>query len=838
MMVKPVALLLCAGEGTRMKDQRTNKVCYEVAGIPAVIRSINNMQAAGIDQFMVVVGSKSEKVMECLAGIPGVTYAYQPQQLGTGNAAMCGLKQLRTFGYHGPVLIVMGDKIIATDVILDLINRYNDDSKAPVFAVQPKEFNPSGGRICIKDGKVCGIYEMLDSMLLYLSGVDDKTEHGFEEALVQFEIGKNKKNKLISAALKRADALASNAVLAGRSFTFDDIEGGEFVNTATYLVDCDELFDALGGLNSDNAQGELYLTDALNFMIENNGAQVCPIYNRAKLLTYSTMEELFALNKYFIHENTHNDDFPFASERIYELRLWGDDIQRKFNDIYGNNPEQIELRRQKLIELLEAFISKYGDRRVVVSRSPGRVNLLGRHIEHRGGSINVMSINRETLIVASPRDDDTVNIANIDPRFPERSFGILESIKDNKSDDWIEFIENDVTLKMVLDSQGDWANYVKASVLRLQMKDRRTLLRGMDMLFCGDIPMAAGLSSSSSIVVATSEAAIAINHMDVQAKDFIHLCGEGEWFVGSRGGSGDHAAMKCGQRDMITHLDFCPFEIGESVKFPEDYDIVVANSFVEAKKSEGAKDKFNQKVACYEIGFMLVKKMFPEYASRLKYLKDINQKTLGISQSKIYKILLSIPQYMTRDEVFAALPEYGEALERIMRSHVQPERYEIRSTMLYGIAECQRAQMCIEFLKSKDYDSLGKLMNISHNGDRVSQNGKPYDYSAGDKYLVRLIEDLSSEEPERVLNAQIYNQPGGYACSTETIDSLVDAAIKHPGVMGAELSGAGLGGCILILVRREQTESLLEMLKSTYYDKNNLPMGAQVFVPIAGSSVI
>ncbi len=838
MMAKPIAVLLCAGEGTRMNDQRTNKVCYEVAGIPAVIRSIKNMQAAGVEQFMVVVGSKSEKVMECLSGIPGITYTYQAERLGTGNAAMCGLKQLRTFGYHGPVLIAMGDKIIASDVISGLIERYDENTKRPVFAVQPKEYNKSGGRICMHGEKVCGIYEMLDSLLLCLADVEDKTEQGFTKALECFDISKKKRTKLIERAVIAGNDLRSSVTLAGERFGFEDVEGGEYVNTATYLVDSDTAFSALGGLDSNNAQGELYLTDALNTMIEQTGGYIYPVCDRSKLLTYSTMEELLALNKYFFYESEKKDTFPFASERIYELRLWGNDIKQKFIDIYGDHEDQIQLRRDKLIELLEAFIAKYGDRRVVVSRSPGRVNLLGRHIEHRGGSINVMSINRETLIVAAPRDDDTVNIANLDPRFDERTFGILESIKDYKSDDWLEFIENDVTLKMVLDSKGDWSNYVKASILRLQMRDRSRLLRGMDMLFCGDIPMAAGLSSSSSIVVATSEAAIALNHMDVQAKDFIHLCGEGEWFVGSRGGSGDHAAMKCGQRDMITHLDFCPFEIGESVEFPADYDIVVANSFVEAKKSEGAKDKFNQKVACYEIGFMLVKKAFPEYAAKLKYLKDINQKHLGISQSRIYKMLLAIPQYMTRGEVFDALPEYRDELERIVRSHEPPERYEIRSTMLYGIAECQRAQLCIEYLRAKDYVSLGRLMNISHNGDRVSKNGKPYDYSAGDKYLVKLIEDLSSEEPKRVLAAQIYNQPGGYACSTETIDALVDTVVKHPGVMGAELSGAGLGGCILILVRRENTESLLEMLKSTYYDKNNLPMGAQVFVPIAGSSVI
>ena len=126
-------------------------------------------------------------------------------------------------------------------------------------------------------------------------------------------------------------------------------------------------------------------------------------------------------------------------------------------------------------------------------------------------------------------------------------------------------------------------------------------------------------------------------------------------------------------------------------------------------------------------------------------------------------------------------------------------------------------------------------MNISHNGDRVFKDGKPYDYSVPDAYLKRLIEDIRSEDIERVAAAQIYNQPGGYGCSTRTIDELVDHIISLDGVVGAELSGAGLGGCIIILVKRSATEALLSDLKKVYYDKNGLPMGAQVFTPVAGS---
>lgn len=833
-MKNAVAILLCAGEGTRMGNTGTNKVCCEVAGVPAVIRTINNMKKAGVERFVTVVGSKSEKVMECLADVEGVVYAFQSKRSGTGNAAACALNALDNFNYDGPVLIAMGDKIISDEVITELLEKYDDKNREAVFAVMPKEFNESGGRICQKNGKICGIYEMLDSALLSLADVREKTEEGFMEALDKMSISEKKKGKLLANALRAGENLKNSASLAGESFTSAEIEASKFVNTATYVVDCRMLSQAIKGLSSANAQGELYLTDAINTIIEKNGAKICPVYDESKLLTYSTMDELIALNRFFA-EALQDEKFPRASERIDELSEWSDATKRAFAEIYGNNDILLNERRETIIGVLRAFIDKYGDRRVVIVRSPGRVNLLGRHIEHRGGSINVMSIDRETVAVAAARNDDMINIANVSTRFGDSSFGILDSIKTHEGDKWIEYIEQEDILKMVRENSGDWSNYVKAAVLRLQLENTSHLLCGMDMMFTGNIPVAAGLSSSSSIVVATAEAAIALNNMDMEAKDFIHLCGEGEWFVGSRGGAGDHAAMKCGKRDMITHLDFCPFEIGESVEFPQDYSIVVANSFVEAKKSEGAKDKFNQKVACYEFGFMLMKKKHPEFASKMKYFKDLCPDRLGVRQSKTYRMLLSLPEYMTVEEIKEQLPEYDVQIERILKTHNPPEKYEIRSTVLYGIAECMRANICINLLKKSDYSALGRLMNVSHNGDRVTKNGEVYDYSAGDRYILDLIDDLGSEDPARVDSAQIYLQPGGYACSTPTIDDLVDFIVRQKGVMGAELSGAGLGGCIIILVKKENSQALLDALKTHYYDKNGLTMGAQEFVPVAGS---
>lgn len=829
----PVAILLCAGEGTRMKDERTHKVCFEIAGVPAVVRQISNLKKAGIKRFVVVVGSKADKVMSCLDGIEGIVYAFQPVRNGTGGAALYGLYALKSIGYEGPVLIAMGDKIISPDVFTKLIDEYKSSKKKAAFVGQPKSYNLSGGRILSIKNEFYGIIEQADSYYLALGKEPNKSKEAFDKILTKLGMNEKKKEILIEKALK-SNKLKPNIIINGIDFDTQKIENMEYVNTATYIFDLSIAIEKLEKAKQDNAQNEIYLTDAINMLAIDNEVHVTYVNESNKIHTYSTMDELLLLQQFFI-EPTLKKEIPRASKWVLELKKWSSKTKAEFVKIYGDD-DVIEERRDTYLNLLRSFITKYGDREVVITRAPGRVNLMGRHIEHRGGSINVMSINRETIAIASPRNDDVVSISNTDPKFKDYSFSILDIIKLCDTENWIQFIENEEILKMVVDSKGEWVNYVKAAILRLQLQYKDKMISGMDMMFEGNIPIAAGLSSSSSIVVATAEAAISLNDMDIQPKDFIHLCGEGEWFVGSRGGAGDHAAMKCGHFGKITHLKFFPFEIGESIDFPEEYSLVVANSFVEAKKSAGAKDLFNQKIAEYEFGLMLIKKLFPQYASKIKYLRDVNARNLNIPQSKIYEILLALPEKLSNEDLYNSLPEFLDKIKNIQKSHSIPSEYEIRSTVLYGLAECERAELCIDLLKEKKHKELGKLMHISHDGDRVWKDGKEYDYYAKDEYLYSLIADLRSENITRVERAQVYNQPGGYACSTKTIDELVDYVNKKNGVIGTELSGAGLGGCILILVKKEDTDNLLSSLKADYYDKNNFPMGAEVFKPVAGSN--
>ena len=175
---------------------------------------------------------------------------------------------------------------------------------------------------------------------------------------------------------------------------------------------------------------------------------------------------------------------------------------------------------------------------------------MSRHIDHQGGICNLMTIGYETLMVVRPRKDDRVKLYSTDPdHFPEREFSIGKLVEDLPWDDWISLVNSEKVSSIVHTYGGDWAQYIKAAVLRLQKKFRTQKLCGMEIVVSGNIPIAAGFSSSSSLVVGAAEAAVAVNRLETLPVQLVDLCGEGEWFVGTRGGAADHAASSSVKRE-------------------------------------------------------------------------------------------------------------------------------------------------------------------------------------------------------------------------------------------------------------------------------------------------
>lgn len=887
----PICIILAAGRGTRMRSQTTHKVCFPISGRPAILRALDSYTAGGLTNFHLVVGALAGQVMETVtAEYPQATFVYQAEQRGTGHAARVAVEPLVTMGYTGPVLITMGDKLIDPKAVEKLVRTFTEGSYHAVVGVLPRQSKGSGGRVLLRsNGSLAGIVESRDIQRASIFAEAHASVAAAADVTAAVESVVGYSRELIPDSKKRQVALGElfNVLEAGDHegliqtlealdsdagrirlgqdvFTPEEADSTPFHNAAFYMFDTGALYEGLQRITADNAQGEEYLTDVVNLLANDAQGNFRVGYSEFApddILTYNNPEELVAVEEAFRKRlrdsgvlEVHKPYLPRGSYRMVSewlSVLQSDDasVRLVLREIYGDDLALWKDRVAAYTAALERFGNLYGyDRKVVLVRAPGRINLMGRHIEHRGGTVNVMAISKEAVLVAAPNDDDVVRVSNTDPtHYPDVTFSIGDEIAHLPWADWLEYINHEHVQRLVYESGGSWVNYVKAALLRLQFQFKEQQIRGMDIVFTGNIPVAAGLSSSSAVVVATAEAAIAMNGLDVVPQDFVDLCGEGEWYVGSRGGAGDHAAMKFSRSGEVTHIGFFPFQVKGSTPFPDGYELLIANSHIKAQKMTNAKDTFNQRVASYEIGLLLLRERFPKMAAKLERLRDLHPSRLGIRPSELYNMLLALPEKLTQAEVIELLGRrHGEALQMLFKSHAEPDHYLIRSVVLYGAAECARAELCREYLARGDMEGLGRLMQISHDGDRVAKyttgtegwSCGTYDYSASDAYLKSLIDDLVSEEPERVSRAQLHLQPGRYACSTPEIDEMVDLSLEVPGVLGAQLSGAGLGGCIMVLVRSEAKEQLKQVLTQSFYVPRGLTPQITESTPVMGSMLI
>ena len=184
-------------------------------------------------------------------------------------------------------------------------------------------------------------------------------------------------------------------------------------------------------------------------------------------------------------------------------------------------------------------------------------------------------------------------------------------------------------------------------------------------------------------------------------------------------------------------------------------------------------------------------------------------------------------------------------LDAICSGHNPPEDglYPIRGVVMFGLAEMQRSAAYADALKKGDMELIGKLMQISHDGDRVTKYDEKWHPSqwtsrCDNAYIMERLNDLESGDVERVIRSQLIFQPGSYSCSLPEIDRLVDIANRTEGVLGAQLAGAGLGGCMMILAKNEAIPQLRRNLIEKYYRPAGIPEEILVSAPISGAGVV
>ena len=156
-----VTIILAGGKGTRMGTSDKHKVCFEVLGVPVIIRALETYNLCGAMLNVVVVGSMAESVMATVnRRFPGTPYAFQDKPLGTGDAARKGADLLERMRFDGDVLVVAGDKVIDPKVVRQLLAAHEQSKADATLATAKRPPNSSSG-ILLKSprGNIVGILE-------------------------------------------------------------------------------------------------------------------------------------------------------------------------------------------------------------------------------------------------------------------------------------------------------------------------------------------------------------------------------------------------------------------------------------------------------------------------------------------------------------------------------------------------------------------------------------------------------------------------------------------------------------------------------------------------------
>ena len=862
-----VTIILAGGKGTRMQDSSCNKVCHLLDNQPVITRAIEQYVRIGADTSYVVIGADSEQIIEAVSRAKGESvFCHQIEPKGTGNAARTAADILQTTGYSGDVLVVAGDKVLEDSILMRLIDTFYANESDLAFVVgNVCDFLTAGRIINDTNGNVLGNIEVSDiSRFLYIRELQNESSEHPISAIRAKKLASNYfiNDQKASIALGHLwehirndedvtqqilDSLVEPAWLkfnlGGVSLDDKLLSDAKYANLSIYMFKASALYEALSQITNDNSQQEEYLTDTIGILAASGyRIDMVPITYREEAMAFNTPEELVAIKAHYasksrLHSTDERTSIRTTSKWINLFNMHGADVDHHLRRIYGNDGAVITTKRQMIKSSLENFAECFGDQEVVISRAPGRVNIMGRHIDHQGGCGNMIAVAQDTFLIVSRRPDRMVKLQNMDSnRFQERII-CIDDLFDEYDGNWLNFINSELVKARLAKSRGDWSHYVVAAILRLQARYPEIHICGMNIMVYGDIPIAAGLSSSSTIVVAAIEAIAYLNNLSIPSEEFVELCGEAEWYVGTRGGSGDHAAMKFAQKCCVTQVGFFPFRVIDTVSFPEGYKFMICNSHIKAQKTDGAGNIFNHRVACYNIGREIFKRSYPEYAPTINHLRDINTANLSISYTRLLGMLKSLPETIFRDDVVEYIPQ--DMAAKYLKTHSPSlSTYHIRSVAMYGLSECERSRRCIDLLKSCNLQDFGRWINTSHDGDRITRwNGEssiPFTLDCSDLVMDKLIMSTSSNAPE----AQLENQSGSYSCSIPQIDKMVDIALSVDGVLGAQIAGAGLGGCIMALIQDDACKRLEEAMIQHYYEPSILEPEMFICHPVNGSGLI
>ncbi len=369
-----------------------------------------------------------------------------------------------------------------------------------------------------------------------------------------------------------------------------------------------------------------------------------------------------------------------------------------------------------LSNLTTRFFELYGnpDEKPKLFFAPGRVNLIGEHTDYNGGFVLPCALQYGTYLLIRHSAGPVMRFASTNMEF-----------------------RTEIPLERLSEKVGSqWVNYPLG--IFDQFRQMNIAFGGFDMLFSGDIPNSAGLSSSASIEMVTAYAlTVMLNAGQLEMVDLVKLSQRSEnEFIGLNCGIMDMFAIGMGKKDFAIFLNCRTLEYKRVSFVLNGFKLIIANT---NKKRGLADSKYNERVAECQLAVTYLGQKMP--------LSKLGE----LSFMQFFKMQDTIP-----DEL-------------------------VRRRARHVISENQRVLNAVSCLQKGDIVQFGALMNASHESLREN-----------------------------------------YEVTGFELDTMVAAAQKINGVVGARMTGAGFGGCAVFLVTEKVVNAVIEQVGHEYEEKTGI----------------
>ncbi|MCJ1318764.1 galactokinase [Xylographa vitiligo] len=485
------------------------------------------------------------------------------------------------------------------------------------------------------------------------------------------------------------------------------------------------------------------------------------------------------MSSHSIHEPvpiTKSLDFVYEAASLPSQHKRWDALRSRFSSLYGKEPD-------------------------FISRSPGRVNIIGEHIDYSLYEVLPMAIEADVIIAiaTSAAPEAKVSISNVN----SQKF---------KSNEFIISANGELDIDA---STHEWTNYFKAGVKGalglIKAGDASVTPRSMSVLVDGNVPSGGGLSSSAAFVCASALAVLhAIRPEPVSKKELVELAIVSERAVGVNSGGMDQAASVFSVRGDAVSVAFSPELHAELIAFPKTeppITFMIAQSFVAADKHVTAPECYNLRVVECTLAAKFI-------ASRLHLNLESDSSSLGQSlrglQNAYYTSRFATPETSNWNEE-ERLNHMVEVVRKMLSDESGYTRDTIAAVLGIEVPELEQRYMTKFPVRASNFMLRQRALHVFQEAIRVTRfkallkTPPPED---GHDDLLRRLGALMNETQTSCREV--------YECSCPELDELCTIA-REAGAYGSRLTGAGWGGCTVHLVPMGKVDDVRKAWEEKYY---------------------